>query len=349
MSREEFASKISSLEFKFKNLEDRADLDSSESAVEKIKQGIRSHPDQLDALNHRGFLHTLPLQNILDAVAADWNEGQAAEVDREINLLKRKLIRERSRIKAQMRQLDNPTAVIVKTVEKSLDSFDDTVRESEGKIRTMLSKATAAVDKVAFQMRRIEWMLDQLDEAADIVMLENEGPLLAVEAEWENDGDEGPDGVLYLTDQRIIFEEKAEKATKKFLFITRESELVQQLLIDEPISEIQEVEASEKRRRRIQLRKDDLIDLVMSPHAAYARLRFHIRGQESKDWAVMINRAMDGDVFKDRAESAQSDGANAREKAFPASCPDCFAAIPPQPRGALSMVCEFCNSTVLAI
>ena len=237
---------------------------------------------------------------------------------------------------------------MLKSAETAVAEFDDAVGDAESKLRTMFSKTTAEINKVAFQMRRIEWMLDQLDESPDINMLENEGPLLAVEAEWENEGDEGPDGVLYLTDQRIIFEEKAEKVTKKFLFITRESEFVQQLLINEPVSEIQEVEASEERRRRIQLRKDDLLDLVMSGHAAHSRLRFHIRGQESKDWAVMINRVMDGDVFKDRAKSAQSEGANVREMSFPAECPDCFAPIPPQPRGALNVTCEFCGSTVQA-
>ncbi|MFK7802263.1 MAG: hypothetical protein AB8G95_11565 [Anaerolineae bacterium] len=349
MSNKEFESDVRSLEFKFKNLNDRYDLSGSETAVEKIKHGIRAYPDQLAELERRGFLHTLPLKKVVEAVAHDWSNGQEKEVLAEIQSLKKRLMRERSKVNAQMRRLDKPSAAIVKSAETAVEAFDDVVGDAESKLRTMISKTTAEVDQVAYQMRRVEWMLDQLDEAADIMMLENEGPLLAVEAEWENDGDEGPDGVLYLTDQRLIFEEKAEKATKKFLFITRESELVQELLISEPVSEIQEVSYSEERRRRIQLRKDDIIELVMSGNAAHSRLRFHISGQESKDWAVMINRVMDGDVFKDRAESAQSDEANVRDKSFPADCPGCFAPIPPQPRGALSVTCEFCNATVQAV
>lgn len=348
MGKKEFSSDVSSLEFKFSNLDNRYELTNVESTIETIGHGLRTYPTQLLELERRGFLHTLPLKNALKAAKSDWARGREREVRQELASLKKKLVRERSKVNAQIRRLDKPSASKIERAEETIEAFDDAISDAESHLNMLVSNPSAKVDKVAFQMRRTEWMLDQLDESPDINMLENEGPLLAVEAEWENDGDEGPDGVLYLTDQRIIFEEKAEKATKKFLFITRESELVQELLINEPVSEIQEVEASEERRRRLQLRKDDLIELVMSGHAAHSRLRFHIRGQESKDWAVMINRVMDGDVFKDRARAAQSDEANVQEKSFPADCPDCMAPIPPQPRGALNVTCEFCGSTIQA-
>jgi hypothetical protein len=43
-----------------------------------------------------------------------------------------------------------------------------------------------------------------------------------------------PKGILYLTDQRLIFEQKQEIATKKFLFITTEKQKVQKLVFEVP-------------------------------------------------------------------------------------------------------------------
>lgn len=349
MSKNDYASEISSIEFKFSTIDNRYELTSSEGTIETIGHGIRTYPGQIEELERRGFLHTRPLKNMMASAKSGWTREQEREARQELSSLKKKLLRERSKVNAQLKRLDRPSNSLIERAEAGVAAFEDSVSAAESYLRMLTSSTSAEIGRAAYQMGRINWMLEQIGESPDITLLENEGPLLAVEAEWENEGDEGPDGILYLTDQRLIFEEKAEKVTRRFLFITRESELIQQLLIDEPVSGIQEISHSEERRRLIQFRKDDLLEFIMSGHAAHSRLRFHVKGQESKDWATMINRVMDGDVFKDRSKAAQSDEADVRQKSFPTDCPDCLAPIPPQPRGALNVTCEFCNSTVQAV
>ena len=61
--------------------------------------------------------------------------------------------------------------------------------------------------------------------------MDAEAPLMATEAEWERDGEEGPDGTLYLTDQRLLFEQNEEIATEKlFGLITTKKETRRELL-----------------------------------------------------------------------------------------------------------------------
>ena len=45
---------------------------------------------------------------------------------------------------------------------------------------------------------------------------------MAVRATWQKGGEDNPQGILYLTDQRLLFEQKQEIGAKKVLFITTE-------------------------------------------------------------------------------------------------------------------------------
>ena len=105
MSKKEFESDIRSLEFKFSNLDDRYDLSGSESAVEEIKHGIRTYPDQLAELERRGFLHTLALRQTVENVSQDWANGQEKDVRAALQALKKLLVRERSKVNVQMKRL----------------------------------------------------------------------------------------------------------------------------------------------------------------------------------------------------------------------------------------------------
>jgi hypothetical protein len=82
--------------------------------------------------------------------------------------------------------------------------------------------------EIEAELEHIVWMLDQIEESQEIRLHPAEGPYAAVGAEWQLDGEEGPDGILFLTDQRLLLEQKEKIATKKFLgLITTESESVQ--------------------------------------------------------------------------------------------------------------------------
>ncbi|MFO8037629.1 MAG: hypothetical protein R6U57_13480, partial [Anaerolineales bacterium] len=63
----------------------------------------------------------------------------------------------------------------------------------------------------------LDWMLTELSEVS-FELLATESGIMAVKAVWAKSGKqrkEDPKGVLYLTDQRLLFEQKEKVTTKK--------------------------------------------------------------------------------------------------------------------------------------
>jgi hypothetical protein len=195
-------------------------------------------------------------------------------------------------------------------------------------------------------------MMDWIDSSEAITLREAEGPLEAVEAEWHTDGkDEGPDGILLLTDQRLLFEQREEIVTKKkFGLFKSESEYIQKLHLEIEVDDIDDVTDKEE-GGFLGMGKADILELVLSANAPVSRARFHLKGEESSDWAEMIKNVTSGEIDNDRADEYVDDAELAEETAaaFPETCPNCYAQVPPQPRGIVTIDCEFCGAIITPI
>jgi predicted RNA-binding Zn-ribbon protein involved in translation (DUF1610 family) len=192
------------------------------------------------------------------------------------------------------------------------------------------------------QINRIEWMLQQLAEAS-FSLLETESGVAACKAIWAKDGEEDrkgdPEGILFLTDQRLIFERKEKVATKKVLFITTEKEVVQEVLFEAPVAEIEDVQAS----RKGMLKKDDYITVQFSSHAPLSRVTWHIWGAGA-DWVQTINRVKSKDL--DRVIELDEEIVEKVQNA-PSECPSCGATIGQTIlRGQDTITCEYCGYVI---
>src|SRR5262249_49684246 len=114
----------------------------------------------------------------------------------------------------------------------------------------------------------------------------------AVPATIGNDK-EPPEGNLFLTDRRLLFEQKQEIVKKKVLFIATEKELVHQLLLETPLSAVTSITASKKGL----LGHEDHLDLAYGGKSAH----FHINGQDSKTWQALVEKAKSGALQGERA------------------------------------------------
>lgn len=134
------------------------------------------------------------------------------------------------------RTLDTESASLTKQYDDILPAIDrignlenlptryiDAVEEFAQKVTQLESNITAATERIASlystlkddvddtntQLTEINWICDQRDEAS-FPFLEGENIFLVATAEWRasGKGKDDPDGILYLTDQRLIFEQK---------------------------------------------------------------------------------------------------------------------------------------------
>jgi len=165
-----------------------------------------------------------------------------------------------------------------------------------------------------------------------------------VKAVWCKTGKEqkgDPAGILYLTDQRFLFEEKEEVATKKVLFIATEKEKRQVLQLEAPVALVDKVEISKQGL----LKNEDHVEVHLSTGAPVAIADFHI-WKENTSWQALINRAKVKDFDMGRA-MAVDQAAVAKVKSAPTQCPSCGGIINQEIlRGQDNLTCEYCGFVI---
>ena len=292
----------------------------------------------------------------LDNAATSWPKPEA--VYEAVDYYQRELgattgrgaYREADEVERRVHSL-RPAAPALRTAESMINSLTQRVSAAETAVSGLYAGMETELQKIDYEMSQIARMMDVFEAVKDLQLRETEGPLMAVKSMWQRDGKEGPEGYLFLTDQRLLFEQREEVVTKKRLGIFKaESETIQELLLDIAIADVESVTDKEE-GGFLGMGKDDIIEFVFSANAPISRGRFHLKGQDSADWAAMIKRIQSGEIDNDRADEYLEELADAKETAlaFPTQCPNCFAAVPTPPRGVVSVTCEFCGATITPI
>jgi hypothetical protein len=145
------------------------------------------------------------------------------------------------------------------------------------------------VSRLAAGVEQLEWMLTEIGEAK-FQLQANEGAVIGTKATWIRGDKDHPEGLLYLTDRRILFEQKQNVATKKFLFITTQSELVHKLLLEASVEKIEGIKAS----RKGFFRNEDHLEMTFGSGIAVSAAHFWLHGQDSSSWEELRENRSSG-------------------------------------------------------
>lgn len=192
--------------------------------------------------------------------------------------------------------LARPTAAgpYLQNLQTQVNKLSEQIRQAESDLERRFSEIQSRNSQAGTRLRNIHWALEQLAEAK-FNLERDEHLVMAVQNRWDKEGKDDPEGVLYLTDRRMIFEQKEKVATKKVLFITTASEFIHQTLIDQPLNEIQSFEPQSKGLFGHQ----DFLQLAFQDRKL-GQVAFHIDGQDSNEWAALIKKAHSGELAADR-------------------------------------------------
>jgi hypothetical protein len=343
------AGEIDSLQSEVNSLESKARLADTRGALAAFETGVSGLPQRIVDMRSRGYVFEKDLEQRAGDFNSRWGALRATieqHIDQEAAALQPDL----RALEQQMTQLsgwsNNPDVAqpILGQAKTAASALDERISAVDSTVSGMYSAFKGEVDKFTKHLSQIEWTLAQLSEAS-FPLMTAEGGLMAVSAVWCRQGKQtkdDPEGVLFLTDQRVLFEQKQEIATKKVLFIATEKQKVQKLLLDVPIAKAD----SAKGTKQGLMGHEDHIEINFGSGAPVRMAHFHINGQDCNAWQGLIGRVKAGDFDRDRTvapDAAQVE----RVKSAPTKCPSCGGAITQTVmRGMDSITCEFCGTVI---
>jgi hypothetical protein len=345
---QQIANDIRSLQSKVGDLQGSVRLTKARDAVEDLQTTINALAQRIATLRTRGYVFEKDIENQAQALVGSW-ALLYPNLQAQINMQSSTLINSLRPIEMQMPQLtataSNPPAArgLLGSMQSAVNMLEDNVSATERTLEGMYDQFNNQASRFTQHLTEIEYLITQLAEAT-FQLLPTEGGIAAIKAVWCKTGKEqkgDPEGVLYLTDQRIIFEQKEEIVTKKVLFVATEKQKVQQLQIECPVILVDKVETSKQGL----LRNEDHIEIRFASDAAVEVAHFHI-WQENATWQQLINRAKNKDFDKSRA-MAIDQAEVAKVKAAPSQCPSCGGNITlVVMRGMDSITCEYCGFVI---
>ena len=331
-----------------RDMQSSARLTDLRDRVEDLGGSVSGLDQRVQALRNKGYAFEKELEEQAVNFSKGWAEiapGIEREISREASSLARSLGPLESQL-AELSGAGGAPAMLLPRAEKlktEVETLEGKIEAIEENIRGAYDQFQSDVSKMEYHLGRLEWMVTELSEAS-FQLLATESGIMAVKAVWAKKGKQSkgdPEGVLYLTDQRLIFEQKEKVATKKVLFIATEKELVQETLWEVPVVLVEEAKSSKEGF----LSKDDYLELTLDSRASMDMIHLHI-WQRGDDWVALLNRAKAGDFDQTRAIPINEDVLE-RVKNAPTKCPSCGGAInQPILRGMENLSCEYCGDVI---
>ena len=312
-----------------------------QNEMEDMRTTLSLLPNEIEELRNRGYAFRSFLENKVEVLVEQW-EDAFERVSDEVSRRVRELEREADEAESALRMALGGRDHQISRAENAVETLEHKVDGARSAIRALYDTLQQNVNQTKHQVKKIQWLLEQID-AASFRLYPAEDPVIACKADYlERRKKEGPKGILYLTDERLIFEQKEKIATKKVLFIATEKEEVQQLIFEVPVGQIEHVKASQKGV----LGGKEMLDLRFGSQADLSGALLRLRGADNEEWAGLIGRIQSGEIDRDRARPKDEEVVEAARSA-PTKCPACGATLDVEiVRGMREINCAYCGTVI---
>ncbi len=339
-------SQFEALRSRFDTVYRDAGLTSISDKVNQISRDISDLPGKIAQARSRKYSFAAYLEHKAEVMAQRWN-GIRADVTRTLDEESARLRQEVDRLRRRIDSADglkasSPAALQsqLPDLERGLVSAESLLKDTQSRLENLYSTLASDVAQTMQQLTAIDWYLDQRDEAS-FPFLAEESLFLAAKAEWAKTGKgkDDPDGVLFLTDQRLIFEQK-EKVGKKLGLFGGHKE--QELEWEIPLNQVEAVKAENKGF----LGGKDMLYFTLGSGAPYADITVEVKGGVAcKFWAAQIDRMIKGETNDERAIQPDPETLEAIRSA-PTACPSCGGTLPQLVASQRQIDCGYCGAVI---
>jgi hypothetical protein len=293
------ASDVNMLNSSLDELNRRSTFSEILSDTQALDENIRHGMSLLESAREGKYVYQKDLEDIAYGASDRWmaiRDEVLASINEQSKIMQSRIRPLGNDLRTLNARVNNPIAALplIKSTKSKVDNLLGEINQLQRSIERKYDDIESSVYRLTSRLTSIHWALKQLDEAK-YKLNDHENLCMTVPARWDQEGKDDPEGILFLTDQRLIFERKEKVSKKKVLFISVEKELVHEVMIDQPIAGIKSTKAESKGLFGHQ----DFI-LVEFSESQLGNISFHIDGQASQDWVAWIDKVRSGEIIKDR-------------------------------------------------
>jgi predicted nucleic acid-binding Zn-ribbon protein len=339
-----FLNRVESVESRFNSLQDDIALRWVNDDIGTMDSQLRDLPSSIQQVRSRGYVFKSYLEKKTVALASQWDELRprvVSTVDEQSRNLRYQADLFRQRLPFLR---PNRSEIELSTAESTLRDLESRVSAAKGTLQGMYETLKGNVQQTVDQVKEVVWVLDEVD-GATFKLYPGECVVSAVKAQWMTSEKEGQKGIFYLTDERVLFEQEEEVATKKVLFIATEKKKVQELEWEAPLSQIESVQASEKGGAILGIGKKEILEFRFGSSVRVRSPLLRLEA-DSDAWQALIGRGKSGDIAGERTSPKDKTVVEAA-RAAPTKCTTCGATITQAVvKGMTEIKCEYCGAIV---
>lgn len=326
--------------------------------LEDVTSSVGSLGSEIADVRARGYRYGRDWEETTDLLRSRWPQ-QRREATRLLQDQRRVLQNASNEAQRLLNQAEHNTGLI-DTVDNRLWALENQVNEAQRTIRGVYDSTEQEIDTLMGEVNKVRYLLDVLDDAS-FELYPDEHGIAVCKAQWTSDHQQ-PEGLLFLTNNRVIFEQREERVTKKVLFIATEKKLVQEMLWNAPIGAVTETELEDKKGGFLGMGRQEMLTLRFPERTRElpSDAELHLKGgATNEEWRSLIRKVKSGQIEADmfgapspqeqlaaEVEAEAEAEAEGMEKELPTNCPGCNATLPPIYKGMQQVECEYCGAVV---
>jgi ElaB/YqjD/DUF883 family membrane-anchored ribosome-binding protein len=337
---QEVTDKVTALRGEYTDLLSRANLTDTNQQIASLTNDLAKLPAEIEQIRKRGYAFRSYLESKASILTQQWDEIRG-QIQATIQQESAELSQPLKQVEGLIRNIESMAGNILgqqrvlPMMESAMTMLTEKIDAAEELISSLWEPIQQELSTTQSQLNEIKGYLDFKDEAS-FPFLAAESVYLVAEAEWKANDD--PNGLVYLTDQRIIFEQKETKGKKLGLFGGKE---VQQVLWEAPINLVEEVKPESKGL----FGGKDLLHFTFKSGAPYGNITIEVMGGDAKDWAKRFKQVFTGEAQGDRAIQPDPELIE-RLRSAPTACPVCGGMLPQIVAGQTEIKCQYCGATI---
>jgi len=329
---------------KYDELVESASFEYHNDRVDRLGERVEELPEKIESLRERGYVFRSFLEDKAEKFADEYNdvrEQVSEKIGSELDDLGNDINRPKPLLTNLERQIDNDRLFekLSEQATEAVEELEEAVNTANDEVEEIYGTLEKDVESTYRQIRDIEWVLDQAEDTS-FDFADGENVFLAAEAELvlTGKGRKDPDGILFLTNQRLVFEQRETTGKTLGMFGGKKEHEIEW---ETPLAAVETIDIENKGL----FKGKDMLNFTMSA-GDMTEVTVEVKGRaDNKFWQKQIERMASGESDDERAIEADEDTKEALKSA-PAECHICGATLPAAEAGAASVTCQYCGTTV---